>query len=661
MSGKTAFQKIVDTHCAKTLSDGSMVLRLDMVWGHEITPPPGIIDAQERGFDVVFNPNRVKMMIDHVNPAKDKESAIQGQIVRNWSKKHQVEFLDVGRNGICHRIIPEAGWVRPGQTAMMPDSHTCSHGAFGAFTAGGGTTDWEVAVITGLFVCPPQKVIRVNFVGSPLANIYGKDLILAFIHKIGVKGATNAVLEFGGSVIDAMKMEDRISITNMAVEAGATCGMMPVDEKMVECLYPILGQLYAKKGPYLSQSELAKHMASEFNSDSDAVYDQVIEIDASEMAPMITNNYSPGDVVHVSELENKPINQVFIGSCTLDGLNGLRTAAEVIEVLGGKIADSVRCVVIPATQHIYELALRDGTLGKLAKAGCFISGPSCGACLGMSCGVLAPGEVCVSTSNRNFPGRMGEDGMVHLASAATAAMSAVFGCVMSPTVKVAEEVKRRVGAMPNWPLLKPTDWKDVEFKPLDYEELAQILRTGQQKHFSGSSFMLPKENVDTDQIIPAIYLNKVRKSEFGEHCLEQAGINPDERRKLFSSKVLVSKENFGCGSSREAAPWALEGAGITCVIAPSFARIFENNMFANGLLCIKLDKELIAQLLEDNPCEIQISWEQGIVGWKNFVNSACFVANFELSDHQKNLIRNGGSVVVMIKMAAELQKEGKLV
>ena len=172
--GRTAFRKIVDPHCVEILPDGSMVLKLDMVWGHEITPPNGILDMQERNCDVVFNPNRIKMMIDHVSPAKDTDSAMQGKCVRDWSLKHSVEFLYVGRNGICHRIIPEKGWILPGQVGIMPDSHTCTHGAFCAFTAGVGTTEWEVAVQTGLWVCPPQKVIRVNYVGELPAECFFK-------------------------------------------------------------------------------------------------------------------------------------------------------------------------------------------------------------------------------------------------------------------------------------------------------------------------------------------------------------------------------------------------------------------------------------------------------------------------------------------------------
>ena len=364
-TGKTAFQKIVDGHLVKTLPDGSMVLKLDWVWGHEITTPNAILDMQAREVDVVFDPNKIKTMIDHVNPAKDTASAIQGKIVREWSREHGIEFLDVGRNGVCHAIIPEKGWILPGQIGIMGDSHTCTHGAFCAFTAGVGTTELETGIITGLWICPPQKVIRVNFNGNLPANVFAKDLILALIAKIGVKGATNAVLEFGGNVIDEMSMEGRMTITNMAVEAGATSGMMMVDETTIDYLWPVLSTKYANKGE-------AHYDLSSLNSDSDAIYYHMIDIDVSGMVPVMTNNYSPGDVVNVSAFAGKKVDQVYIGSCTSGRISDLRVAANVFETMG-KVSDKLRCIVVPATQHIYKMALEEGLIEIFVKAGCFVS------------------------------------------------------------------------------------------------------------------------------------------------------------------------------------------------------------------------------------------------------------------------------------------------
>lgn len=648
MSGKTAFQKIVESHLLRTLPDGRMVLRLDWVWCHEITTPNAILDMAVRGVDVVFNPNRIKTMIDHVNPAKDTASAIQGKIVREWSAKHGIEFLEVGRNGVCHAIIPEKGWILPGQIGIMGDSHTCTHSAFCAFTAGVGTTELETGIITGLWICPPQKVIRVNFIGKLPANVFAKDLVLTLINKIGVKGATNAVLEFGGNVIDEMSMEGRMTIANMAVEAGATSGMMMVDMKTINYLHPALIKEARRNHDFDHDSDKLQ----EHNSDPDAEYDQVIDINVSDMVPVITDNYSPGDVVKVSELAGKPINQVYIGSCTNGRIEDLRIAASIFRQTG-KVADNVRCIVVPATQHIYEMALEEGLLEIFAKAGCFVSGPTCGACLGMSCGVLAPGEVCVSTTNRNFPGRMGKDGMVHLASPATAALTAVKGVIAEPDNELCRiAINSEKCLLPA--VVQPTGWSEKEFVKPDYAGLLSYISGGASQDFSGKVFYLPFDNVDTDQIIPAKYLTETKKEVFGKHCLEDAPISTEDRPKLFQSQILVAGDNFGCGSSREHAPWALEGAGIRCVIALSFARIFENNMSANGLLCIVLPKDTVDSINAERPESVVIDWEGCTVKWGNKV------AEFKLSEYQKDLIRNGGSVGVMINLAAELQKKGGL-
>lgn len=646
MSGKTAFRKIVDAHRVRTLPDGRMVLGLNRVWCHEITLPNAILDAKERGCDVVFDPNRVKTMIDHVNPAKDTASAIQGKIVREWSGEHGIEFLEVGRNGVCHAVIPEKGWIGPGEIGIMGDSHTCTHGAFCAFAAGVGTTELESGIITGLWICPSQKVIRVNFVGKLPANVYSKDLILALISKIGVKGATNAVLEFGGPVVEAMSMEARMTITNMAVEAGATSGMMMLDTEAADFL-----------GLRFDPMERAAVYAS-FNSDPDAVYDQVVEIDVSSMVPLVTTGYSPGEVIPVHNLIGKQVDQVVIGSCTNGRLEDLRIAASIFRSVRGTVAENVRCIVIPATQYIYRKAMEEGLLQIFADAGCHVSGPTCGPCLGMSCGVIAPGEVAVATTNRNFRGRMGEGGMVHLVSPATAAMTAINGAISEASIDLCKSVALKVSLMRLPEFADHTGWKEVPSHRPDYGQLATRFTAGKVKDFSGMAFYLPDPNVDTDQIIPAKYLNETGKSEFGRHCLEDAPIPAEKRPKIFQSQILVAGDNFGCGSSREHAPWALEGAGIRCVIASSFARIFENNMFANGLLCITLSPGEIDLLFSMGRESLVIDWEKGIVSSGAGCGGHC--CYFKLSDHQKNLIRNGGLVGVIVKLAAELQKEGKL-
>lgn len=628
--GKTAYQKIVDAHVVETMSDGTMVLKLDRVWCHEITLPPAIIDMEARGITEVFDPNKIKVMIDHVNPPKDKASAIQSKMIREWAKKVGAEFAEIGRNGVCHALIPERGWVSPGFIGIMGDSHTCTHGVFCSISAGVGTTEVEVGIITGLWTCPAQKVIRVNFVGKLPNNVFSKDLVLSLIKKIGVKGATNAVLEFGGNVIDEMSMEARMTMTNMAVEAGATSGMMNADLTTFDYSFPDV-------------SDISFEEFSKWNSDADAEYDQVIEINVTNMVPVITDGYSPENVVAVSELAGKTVDQVYIGSCTNGRLEDLRIAAAIFRLTDKKVADNCRCIIVPATQHIFKRAIEEGLIETFLNAGCYVNGPTCGACLGMSCGVIAPGEVCVSTTNRNFPGRMGEGGIVHLTSPLTAAYTAIEGKISEVPKNLYSQIILDLKLMDDGSSNK-IKWKNIPSTKPNYEMMSQSASASVNTNFNGKVFYLYKKNVDTDQIIPARYLNETDKKSFGKHCLEDAGLSEGEKDELNRCQILISDENFGCGSSREHAPWALEGAGIRCVIAPSFARIFENNMFANGLLALTRSKEKIEKIFSQMPIISLIDWE----------------SDATISEYRKTLIREGGIIPVMIKKAAELQRAGKI-
>jgi 3-isopropylmalate/(R)-2-methylmalate dehydratase large subunit len=553
----------------------------------------------------------------------------------------------------------------------MGDSHTSTHGAFGAFAAGVGTTDLENALITGLWICPPQKVIRVNFIGELPKNVFAKDLALTLIKKIGVKGATNAVLEFSGSAIDSMSLEGRMTISNMAIEAGASSGLMPIDEKTIEYLWPSLKEKY--KTHKAALSELAK-----WNSDKGVEYEKTIEINASELTPVITDNYSPEDVHPVKKLAGKKIDQVYIGSCTNGRIEDLRIAAGVFKMFnssdkafspllrgrlrgglgGGSVHESVRCIVVPASQHIYSRAMKEGLIDIFLKTGCLVSAPTCGACLGMSNGVIAPGETCVSTTNRNFPGRMGKGGMVHLASPLTAALAAIKGEIAEPDAELSEKVEEfissplrrgRLGGGASISPVKLTGWKEKPVPLPDFKALLKTVSAGKEKNFSGEVFYLPLKNVDTDQIIPARYLTETDKTELGKHCLEDAGFTDEDRKKIYESRILVADENFGCGSSREHAPWALSAAGIKCIIAPSFARIFYNNIFNNGLLAVELKPEEIKELLHDKPARLDIDWNNGRIRTETKKEY-----KFKLSEYQKELIQNNGSVGAMLKLATEV-------
>jgi 3-isopropylmalate/(R)-2-methylmalate dehydratase large subunit len=419
--GKTIAEKIFDSHHVDNPSGDIHVIRLDAVFCHEITTPAAINDLVSRGKDRVFDPSKIKAVIDHVTPAKDTKTAIQGQILRDWAGRHKIQdFFDIGRNGVCHAIFPEKGFARPGYTIIMGDSHTCTHGAFGAFAAGVGTTDLEVGILKGVCAFHYPKSIKIEVNGCLPTGVYAKDVILSIIGQIGVNGATNKVIEFAGSTVDEMSMEARMTLCNMAVEAGATSGICQPDMTTVEYLWEFIKDEY-------DSPESALETFSVFKSDQDAEYDQVITLQTESMEPLVTFGYKPDQVKTVREMEGQKVDQVYIGSCTNGRIEDLRVAAGELE--GKQIKNSLRGVVSPATPKIYNQALEEGIIKIFMDAGFCVTNPTCGACLGMSNGVLAPGEVCASTTNRNFNGRMGKGGMVHLMNPATAAATAVQGFI----------------------------------------------------------------------------------------------------------------------------------------------------------------------------------------------------------------------------------------
>lgn len=417
--GQTTAQKIFQAHQVDQPEPGRHVLNLDAVFCHEITTPGAILDLQARGKDRVFNPRKIKAVIDHVSPAKDSKTALQGKILRDWARKHEItDFFDIGQNGVCHALFPEKGFARPGYTIIMGDSHTCTHGAFGAFAAGVGTTDLEVGILKGVCVFREPETMKIEIRGTLLPGVYAKDLILHIIGTIGVGGATDMIIEFHGDTIAQMSMESRMTLSNMAVEAGATSGICMPDMTTVEYLWPFIEK------DYTSVEEALKEF-SRFTADADAPYNKTVIINAADVVPLSTFGYKPDQVKPVADFESTPIDQVYIGSCTNGRLEDLRIAAEVLK--GNKVAAGVRGILSPATPKVYHEALNEGLINIFMEAGFCVTNPTCGACLGMSNGVLAEGEVCASTTNRNFNGRMGKGGMVHLMSPASAAATAIAG------------------------------------------------------------------------------------------------------------------------------------------------------------------------------------------------------------------------------------------
>ena len=419
--GKTIAEKIFAAHLRDEPFAGTRVLSLDRVLCHEITTPVAIADLVWREKDRVFDRNKIKAVIDHVTPSKDSKTALQAKILRDWARRHEIpDFFDIGHNGVCHAIFPEKGFIRPGFTVIMGDSHTCTHGAFGAFAAGVGTTDLEVGILKGVCAFREPATIRININGSLPRGVVAKDVILHVIGQLGVNGATDRILEFRGPVVDAMSMEARMTLCNMAIEAGGTCGVCMPDMTTVDYLWPFIEEEFGTK-----EAALADY--SKWVSDADASYDRVLDFDVSNLAPQVTFDFKPDCVKPVAELAGTRIDQVYIGTCTNGRIEDLREAAEVLK--GKKVAASVRGIVSPATPKIFSDALAEGIIQIFMDAGFCVTNPTCGACLGMSNGVLAEGEACASTSNRNFNGRMGKGGMVHLMSPATAAACAITGVI----------------------------------------------------------------------------------------------------------------------------------------------------------------------------------------------------------------------------------------
>ena len=422
--GKTIAEKIFAAHLRDTPSPGNVVLDIDVVLCHEITTPIAINDLVAKNLDRVFDPARIKAVIDHVTPAKDSKTATQGLILRDWARRHSIkDFFDIGSNGVCHALFPEKGFIRPGYTAIMGDSHTCTHGAFGAFAAGVGTTDLEVGILKGVCSFREPKTMKVTITGNLPDTVSAKDVILHIIKQISVNGATDMIMEFDGPVVDQMSMESRMTLCNMAIEAGATSGICMPDRVTAEYLWPFI------QDSYTTIDEAAQDF-KKWHSDPDAIYAKELDFDVSGLKPQVTYGYKPDEVKDIAEMEGTPVDQVYIGSCTNGRIEDLRQAARILA--NRKIAPTVRGILSPATPAIYSKAMEEGIIKIFMDAGFCVTNPTCGACLGMSNGVLAEGEVCASTTNRNFNGRMGKGSMIHLLSPLSAAAAAIAGHITDP-------------------------------------------------------------------------------------------------------------------------------------------------------------------------------------------------------------------------------------
>ena len=417
--GQTITEKIFSAHVGKEVKAGDIIKSpIDMVIGNDITTPISIRAFEESGAKELANPDGFSIVMDHYIPAKDIASANQAKISRDFAYKHNLKhFFDEKDMGIEHALLPEKGLVIPGDVIIGADSHTCTHGALGAFATGMGSTDLSFAMITGGNWFKVPEAIKVVFSGKPGKHIYGKDLILEVIRLIGVDGALYKTLEFTGDTIAHLSMDDRFSLCNMAIEAGAKNGIVAVDDITRE---------------FLKDKPLARE-PREFYSDADATYVQVLEIDVSKLEPVVAYPFLPSNGKSISQAvaDDLEVDQVFIGSCTNGRLEDLRIAARILK--GKKVARKTRLIITPATQKISLQAQREGLVEIFIEAGAVFSNPTCGACLGGYMGILGKNERCVSTTNRNFVGRMGDrSSEIYLANSAVAAASAIAGKIVDP-------------------------------------------------------------------------------------------------------------------------------------------------------------------------------------------------------------------------------------
>ena len=415
--GMTMTQKILAAHAGvDCVSAGQLIeVNLDLVMGNDVTSPVAIHEMESKGFSSVFNKDKIALVMDHFTPNKDIKSAENCKQVRTFAKEYGIKhFFDVGRMGIEHALLPEQGIVISGDTVIGADSHTCTYGALGAFSTGVGSTDMAAGMISGKAWFKVPSALKIVITGNFRKYVSGKDVILHLIGKIGVDGARYRSLEFTGDGIKNLSMDDRFCIANMAIECGAKNGIFPVDEKTLA---------------YMNGRTDRKPVI--FEADADAEYDEVIEINLDELKPTVSFPHLPENTHTVDSIDDIKIDQVVIGSCTNGRIEDMRAAASVLK--GRKVADGVRCIVIPATQMVYMQCIDEGLAKIFVEAGAIVSTPTCGPCLGGHMGILAAGERAVSTTNRNFVGRMGHPtSEVYLASPYVAAASAVTGKISCP-------------------------------------------------------------------------------------------------------------------------------------------------------------------------------------------------------------------------------------
>mmetsp|Transcript_67405 Transcript_67405/g.140465 ORF Transcript_67405/g.140465 Transcript_67405/m.140465 type:complete len:797 (-) Transcript_67405:343-2733(-) len=644
----TLFDKIWKDHLVDD-SDGSSLIYIDRHLVHEVTSPQafeGLRTSQRE----VRRPENTLATVDHNVPTSDRsmfesvetfikevDSQTQVLALEDNVKEFGVAYfgMDDKRQGIVHIIGPEQGFTLPGSTVVCGDSHTATHGAFGALAFGIGTSEVEHVLATQTLLQKRAKNMKIEIKGDLLPGVTSKDVILHVIGVIGTAGGTGHVMEFCGPAIEKMSMEARMSICNMAIEAGARAGMIAPDQVTFDYLE---GRPLAPKG---EEWEKAKKYWQTLKSDEGAKYDTTVTIDAKDIAPTVTWGTSPQDVAPITgtvpdpaeeedlqrraamersltymglkaneKLDQVKVDKVFIGSCTNARIEDMRVAAAVAK--GRKVADHVYAMVVPGSGLVKEQAIREGLDKIFIEAGFDWREPGCSMCLAMNPDKLKPGERCASTSNRNFEGRQGGGGRTHLMSPQMAAAAAIQGTLTDIRTFAGGDVLDKT-IEPDTDTLPKTEYSPVQRDPAPSKAAAtEEAGAGGMPKFNnlkGIAAPLDLQNIDTDMIIPKQFLKTIKRTGLGVSLFYEMRFNQETGEELpefvlnqepyRNAKILVAGNNFGCGSSREHAPWAISDFGIRTVISTGFADIFFNNCFKNGMLPIKLDAPEVAALMED--------------------------------------------------------------
>ena len=641
--GKTLYDKILDDHVVDKQEDGTRLVYIDRHMVHEVTSPQAFEGLRTAG-RVVRRPDCTLVTVDHNVPTSDRSAFDTVEnFIKETDSRVQVlaleqnveEFgltyfgLDDKRQGVVHIIGPEQGFTLPGTTVVCGDSHTATHGAFGALAFGIGTSEVEHVLATQTLLQTPSENMRITIEGDLGDGVTSKDIILHVIGVIGTAGGTGSVIEFAGDAIRKLSMEARMSISNMAIEAGARAGIIAPDDITFEYLR---GRPMAPRGELWDQ---AVAYWKSLVSDDDAKYDKEIIIKAVDIEPTVTWGTSPQDVVPISgivpdpesagdpqraaamrralsymglqpgtKMEDVAIDKVFIGSCTNGRIEDIRAVAAVAK--GKKVADGVYAMVVPGSGVVKEQAENEGLDKILIDAGFDWREPGCSMCLAMNPDKLLPQERCASTSNRNFEGRQGNGGRTHLVSPAMAAAAAITGKLTDVRkLDVADE-------LPVYTESKSYLSDDLVIAPLPKKgKGGAITGASGMPTFTvlkGKAAALDLQNIDTDMIIPKQFLKTIQRTGLGISAFYEMRYDKDGKERddfvlnkdaYRNSKILITGDNFGCGSSREHAPWAINDFGIRCIVSTSFADIFFNNCFKNGMLPIKLPEADVRVLMSD--------------------------------------------------------------